>query len=88
MFTKGLARLQADQRAHRWDHYPVAELRGRTLLILGLGAIGTEIARLAKAFGMRTLAVNRHGCSASPDVDDVHGAAELHELLGSADAMV
>lgn len=87
-FTKGLARLQADQRAHRWDHYPVGELRGRTLLILGLGAIGTEVARLAKAFGMRTLAVNRHGCSDSPHVDETHATQMLHELLGSADAVV
>jgi phosphoglycerate dehydrogenase-like enzyme len=88
MFTRGLARLQADQGAHRWDHYPVAELRGRTVLILGLGAIGNEIARLAKAFGMHTLGVNRHGRSACVDVDAVHSAAELHELLGSADAIV
>ena len=86
--TKGLARMQADQRAHRWDHYPVAELRGRTLLILGLGAIGTEVARLAKAFGMRTLAVNRHGRSDSPYVDETHATDELHDLLGSADAVV
>jgi phosphoglycerate dehydrogenase-like enzyme len=87
-FTKGLPRLQADQHAHRWDHYPVAELRGRTLLILGLGAIGTEVARLAKAFGMRTLAVNRHGSSDSPYVDEAHRTEELHELLTRADAVV
>ncbi len=86
--TKGLARLQADQRAHRWDHYPVAELRGRTLLILGLGAIGTEVARLAKAFGMHTLAINRHGHSDSPHVDETHRTGELLKLLTRADAVV
>ena len=87
-FTKGLPRLQADQRAQRWDHYPVAELRGRTLLVLGLGSIGSEVARLAKAFGMRTLAINRRGTSDSPHVDEVHPPQSLHELLPRADALV
>ena len=87
-FTKGLPRLQADQRADRWDHYPVAELQGGTLLILGLGAIGTEVARLAKSFGMRTLGINRRGCSDSPHVDEAHATHDLHDLLGRADALV
>lgn len=87
-FTKGLPRLLADQRAHHWDHYPVAELRGGTLLILGLGAIGTEVARLAKALGMWTLGVNRGGTSDSVYVDEAHPAADLHGLLARADALV
>jgi phosphoglycerate dehydrogenase-like enzyme len=87
-FRKGLPRLQADQRAHRWDHYPVAELRGATLLVLGLGAIGSEVARLAKAFGMRTLGINRDGASDSPHVDEAHPPRSLHDLLPRADAIV
>lgn len=86
-FTKGLPRLQADQRADHWDHYPVAELQGGTLLILGLGAIGTEVARLAKAFGMRTIGINRRGRSDSPHVDEAHAPEHLHDLLGRADAL-
>ena len=39
-FTKGLPRLLADKRARRWDHYPVDELPGATLLVVGQGAIG------------------------------------------------
>jgi phosphoglycerate dehydrogenase-like enzyme len=87
-FTKGLPRLRADQQAHHWDHYPVPELRGGTLLILGLGAIGTEVARLAKAFGMRTLGINRRGASDSPHVDETHAPDRLHDLLARADAVV
>jgi phosphoglycerate dehydrogenase-like enzyme len=86
--TKDLPRLQADQRAHHWDHYPVAELHGRTLLILGLGAIGTEVARLAKAFGMHTIGINRGGTSDTPHVDEAHMTNDLHELLERADALV
>jgi len=87
-FTKGAPRLQADQRAHHWDHYPVPELRGSTLLVLGLGAIGTEVARLAKAFGMRTLGVNRRGVSDSSYVDEVYASDSLHDLLEGTDALV
>jgi phosphoglycerate dehydrogenase-like enzyme len=87
-FTKDLPRLGADQKAHHWDHYPVGELRGGTLLILGLGAIGTEVARLAKAFGMLTIGINRGGVSDSPHVDEAHTPDRLYGLLGRADAVV
>lgn len=86
--TKGFPRLVADQRAHHWDHYPVAELHGGTLLIVGVGAIGTEVARLAKAFGMRTVGINRSGVSDSPHVDEISGPGSLDELLARADAVV
>jgi phosphoglycerate dehydrogenase-like enzyme len=88
LFTKGVPRLRTDQQAHHWDHYPVAELRGSTLLVLGLGAIGTEVARLAKALGMRTIGVNRRGVSDSPHVDETHPPEHLLDLLGVADALV
>jgi len=87
-FTKGLSRLRADRRGHHWDHSPVGELRGRTLLVLGLGAVGTEVARLAKAFRMRTIGINRRGRSDSPYVDEAHATDRLHDLLGVADALV
>jgi glyoxylate/hydroxypyruvate reductase len=87
-FTKDLPRLRADQHAHHWDHYPMAELRGGTLLVLGLGAIGTEVARLAKAFGLHTIGINRGGASDSTEVDEAHAPDRLHDLLGRADAVV
>ncbi|MGH2866468.1 MAG: D-2-hydroxyacid dehydrogenase, partial [Solirubrobacteraceae bacterium] len=87
-FIKGVPRLSADQRAHHWDHYPVAELRGNTVLVLGLGAIGTEVARLAKAFGMHTIGVNRRGVSDSPHVDEVYESEHLHDVLTRADTVV
>ncbi len=87
-FAKGLPRLLADQRARRWGHYPVGELSGRTLLIIGLGQIGEEVARLAAAFGMRVIGINRSGTSDSPHVEEVARTSELREYLGEADAIV
>ena len=87
-FTKDIPRLRTDQNSHHWDHYPVRELRGNALVVLGLGAIGTEVARLAKSFGMYTIGINRHGKSDSEHIDEAHPPDRLHDLLGRADALV
>jgi glyoxylate/hydroxypyruvate reductase len=87
-FAKDLPRLLADQRARRWGHYPVGELSGRSLLIVGLGQIGEEVARLAAAFGMRVVGINRSGAADSPHVHEVRRTSELRECLGEADAVV
>jgi len=77
-FTKGLPRLLADKADRNWaEHYPTQELPGKTLLVVGLGEIGREVARLAEAFGMRVTGVRR---SDGPD--------RLRELVPQADAIV
>ncbi|MDX6475967.1 MAG: hypothetical protein QOH95_1478 [Gaiellaceae bacterium] len=87
-FTKGLPRLRRDTAGRRWDHYPVDELRGKTVLVVGVGAIGLEVARLASAFGMRVLGVKRHADGEVPHVESVHPPEQLRELVGEADAVV
>jgi phosphoglycerate dehydrogenase-like enzyme len=89
-FAKDLPTLLADQRARHWrsDQRPVGELRDRTLLIVGLGEIGSETARLAQAFGMRVLAVKRNASGSVPHVDELHPASELPALVTQADAIV
>jgi phosphoglycerate dehydrogenase-like enzyme len=87
-FTKDLPRLRADQQAHRWGHYPVGELSGRTVLIVGLGQIGEEVARLAAAFGMRVIGVNRSGRADSPHVHEVRTTSQLQDCMPEADAIV
>jgi phosphoglycerate dehydrogenase-like enzyme len=74
-FTKELPRLSADKAARRWDHYPLDELRGSTLLVAGLGEIGREVARLGRAFGMRVVSTTRT-------------EGNLDELLPQADSVV
>lgn len=87
-FSKNLPRLLADKQARHWDHYPVRELKGQTLLIIGLGKIGSEVARLAGGLGMRVMAVSRTGSSGCSAVDEVHTMDELGSLLPAVDAVV
>lgn len=51
--ARGLARADRSVRAGRWERPPALELRGRTIGIVGLGATGSAVARLARALGMR-----------------------------------
>lgn len=74
----------------RWDA-SVAQrtrtLEGGTLLVVGLGHIGREVARRARAFGMRVEAVTRSP-KPEPLVDASYALSELHERLPAADAIV
>jgi phosphoglycerate dehydrogenase-like enzyme len=64
------------------------ELHGATCGIIGLGDIGTEVARRAKAFGMRVLAVKRQ-VSVRPDfVDELTDVTGLDGLLAESDHVV
>ena len=89
-FAKDLPKLLADQRARHWPpgQQPVGELRGRTLLLVGVGAIGTETARLASAFGMHVIAVKRELSGGIAHVDELHPVGELRALVARADAIV
>jgi phosphoglycerate dehydrogenase-like enzyme len=61
------------------------ELGGKTLLIVGLGGIGSRLARLAKAFGMRVIGIKRDLSRGAEAVDAVCGLAELKVMLPEAD---
>jgi phosphoglycerate dehydrogenase-like enzyme len=69
------------------DHVSFGELKGKTLLVVGLGGIGTEIAWRAHGLGMRVIAT-RNSSREGPDfVEHVGLASELHALAGKADVI-
>jgi phosphoglycerate dehydrogenase-like enzyme len=65
---------------------PIA-LQGRTLLVVGLGGIGTEVARRGKGFGMRVLATRRRDTPPPPWVDRQGRPEHLLALLPEADVV-
>ena len=61
------------------------ELGGKTLVVIGLGRIGTRLARLARAFDMRVIGVRRTARPAPDAADEVLAQADLARALGEAD---
>jgi phosphoglycerate dehydrogenase-like enzyme len=89
--AKDLPRLQTDQRAHRWERYCCGELAGKTVLIIGAGSIGSQVGRIAAAFGMRVIAVVNQPSPARKaelSADEVVGQDRLLEMLPRADYVV
>lgn len=74
----------------KWKRFRPATLQGKTLGIVGLGNIGRETARLAKAFGMRVVAIRRaaKGPARMRYVDNLRPREELLHLLAESDFVV
>ncbi len=75
-------------RAGRWDLQPQTmgvDLPGKTLGIVGFGASGRELARLAVPWGMRIIAYSPRADPADADALGVSLVASLDELLSAAD---
>lgn len=81
-------RTWADRKT--WMRLAGGELHDSTLGIVGLGAIGRQVARLGRAFGMRILAARRTASpgDTDPDVDELVPLADLGLLLAQADYLV
>ena len=61
------------------------ELGGKTLLIVGMGRIGSHLAKLAKAFDMKVLGIRRDPAQGANGADSIHGMADLVKLVPQAD---
>ena len=73
----------------QWDPgYVSRELADSTLAVIGLGAVGKQVALRAKAFGMHVLGVRRHPDRDLHGADEVIGPDALPTVLGRADFVV
>lgn len=88
---RGLRQMQEEQRGHQWICNCGEEVAGRTLVTIGAGDLARGCAKLARAFGMRVVAIARDPAKsrAHNDLfDAVLPNSELHAALGKADAVV
>jgi phosphoglycerate dehydrogenase-like enzyme len=80
-------RMQRNQAAGRWERWPQPLLWGKTVVIVGVGAIAEALAPRCKAFGMRV-----HGVSSRADLplhfDAIHERGQLADAAALADFLV
>ena len=96
--TRHLHTARDCQTSRRWrgliadPHRREMELAGKTMVIAGLGGIGSRIAALAAAFGMRVVGIRRNAAgntaAAAPPFEAVLPPNRLTEALGHADILV
>ncbi len=85
--TKPYAAAVANQKNSKWVQSVAQPLNGKTLGILGLGAIGQEVARIAQALGMRVIGTKRR-VAPMEHVDEVLPASRTDEVLAQSDVLL
>ena len=70
------------------DERSLFELYGKTILVVGVGAIGSRTAEVARCMGMRVWGVRRDGSRPVPGVERMFGPADLKNALSQADMVV
>lgn len=90
LLTRRFRQLDADRARKAWTRREIGKqmvsLVGKTMVVVGFGAIGQETARLAKAFGMKVIVVSREA-KVGPTVDAAVGRDRLGDVLAEADAV-
>ena len=90
MFAKGATQCFRMKQKREWHRYMPTVLRGKTVGIIGAGHIGREVARLAKAFGMKVIATRRSAkANASARyIDRLLPAKQMPSLLAESDYVI
>ena len=88
MLYKKMREFEANRQAKVWEkRADVLELFGKTVCIVGVGAVGTESAKRFKAFGCKVIGVNRTVRDAA-GFDEVRPMSELDAVLSTADVVL
>jgi phosphoglycerate dehydrogenase-like enzyme len=85
--TKPIESWRESQSRAAWEPIPAGELTGQTVGIVGTGAIGGEVARLAKAFGMHTIGIRR-SAKRTLHLDQQLPPKQIIRMLKQADFVV
>lgn len=86
--TRGVGVATRDATTRTWRPHMNEELSGKTLLVLGLGTIGEEIARRAFAWGMRVIGVKQNPGAYEGVAEEVHTPEDLVSLARRSDVIV
>lgn len=86
--TRHIVPAAINQKKEIWDGPAnLYELSGKTMLIVGIGKIGVQLAKVAQALNMKTIGINRSGQKAE-FMDEQYLQSELSDVLHKADIVV
>lgn len=86
--TRKIHTYVRNQQTKTWDHANLGlEMHEKTVGIIGVGAIGKETAKIAKAFGMKVIGV-RHSGNPESYIDEMHKPEDLNSILPQCDYVV
>ncbi len=88
MLARGFPAWLASQQRREWEPQrgaPPADLSSQVMTVVGLGAIGTEIARLGQSLGLTVIGVRRSPASGGEPVDELVTPADLDKVLPRTD---
>lgn len=92
-FARGLHLSYQEKQRRHLDHlaYDPIILRDKSVLVVGAGGIGQEVAKLCAAVGMRAVGIRRHTASGAPlpaGFARLESGAHLHDLLAESEFVV
>lgn len=86
--AKTLPRLQKQQAEHAWtDRWEMGQVSEQTILVLGLGGIGAEVARKLDALGAHVIGTSRRPVDV-PGVSEIVHPDNIADVIGRADSIV
>jgi phosphoglycerate dehydrogenase-like enzyme len=92
MMSRGLPHYMDAQRRKSWEPVRASaqppDLEGQTVVIVGMGTIGSTVARFAQTLGMHVIGIRRKPRAAGDPVDEMHTLSELPQLLPRCDWLV
>ncbi len=92
MLARNFPRWLSAQRERRWDPVRLPDfprdLVGQTALVLGMGSIGSEIARLARVLGLKVIGIRRSPQQPGDPVDELYTPDKLPQLLPRCDWLI
>ena len=87
-FGKEFPETYAAQREHRWSYRRTELAAGRSVLVVGVGSIGREIAQILKRMDFVVSGVGRSARDSDPDFGEVYGVSDLNSCLAEVDYVV
>lgn len=88
-FAKGMPRLAEQQAARHWERHATTLLRGSRALLIGLGGVGREVARLLAAAGVEVVGAGRPGRRYQvPGVSSYLADTQIAAVLAEVDSLI